>query len=445
MISDRGVAGAAVRPRRPVLVRPRRTEPPADTLDTVLARTARHSPRAVAVKDGPHELTYGHAETRAGQLASVLLGNGVQLGDPVLVHCSDHRRATVAQLAVLKAGGVCVPVPPYTSREEFRRLARLVGARAALCGSSTVAGWMQLGRAMVLDDEAWQRIGATRVDRSLPRSGPREGAHIFGTGEDSTGPDAQLIDHRAWLRALAARPRGSGGGAMTVVAHEPPMGARSLSALWWAFTTGGTFHAGPHPEGTPGSLAVRANTAAVFSAEEYAGFLDGTAGAGGVEAPRAVVLMGGPCPPELVERHFAALPTTRLWCEFTPVGGVLPWTTRHMTPGQAFMTAPDPAAGGPGSAAWLNVGRPAPGVRVRVLNPEGLAVPRGGTGEVYASGDALSCGMIHATAYGPGSVDGPALQPSGQYGRVAVDGTVEIIWARGSVRRDVRGARYAHF
>ncbi|MEV5976639.1 AMP-binding protein [Streptomyces sp. NPDC052114] len=435
MITDARAAGPGARARRPLPARPRRTQAPADTLDAVFAATARHRPRAVAVKDGRHELTYGHAETRAGQLASVLIGNGVQLGDPVLVHCPDHRRATVAQLAVLKAGGVCVPVPAQASREEFRRLARLVGARMALCGSPAVAGWTELGRVIVLGEETWQRVGAMRVDHSLPRSGPLEGAHLFGTGEDGTGPDAQLVDHRAWLRALAARPRGSGG--TTVVAHEPPMGARSLSALWWALTTGGTFHVGFRPEEACPAPGGRADAAGVFGVAEYAGFLDGAAGA--VRAPRVVVLMGGPCPPELVERHFMLLPTTRLRCEFTPAGGVLPWTTRRVTPGQAFAAAPGPHPG-----AWLDVGRPAPGVQVRVLTPEGFDVSRGGTGELCATGDALPCGVIHETPYGPGPVDGSALRRSGRYGRVADDGTVEITWARGPVRRAVRGARYAH-
>ncbi|MCX4849546.1 AMP-binding protein [Streptomyces sp. NBC_00893] len=444
MSTGRMLVEAGVRTRRPVAVRPRRTEAPANTLDAVFARTARHSPRAVAVKEGTHELTYGRAEMRASQLASALIGNGVQLGDPVLIHCPDHRRAAVAQLAVLKAGGVCVPVPPHTSREDFRRLARLLGARVVVCGSSAVAGWTEFGRVVVLDEETWQRIGAMRVDRSLPRSGPLEGAHLFRTGEDGTGPDAQLTDHRAWLSALSARPSGSAMDPMTVVAHEPPMGARSLSALWWAFATGGAFHAGPRPEEAPGPLARRVNTAAVFSADEYAGLLDGVAGGEKRRAPRVVVLMGGPCPPELVERHFALLPTTRLWCEFTPVGGVLPWTVRRTTPDRTGTGAPDTAPAGPGTQMWVNVGRPAPGVRLRVLSPEGLTVSRGGTGEVCAAGDGLPCGIIRATAYGPGSVDGTALRHSGQYGRVTEDGTVEVTWARDPARPAVRGARYAH-
>ncbi|GAA2332012.1 hypothetical protein SVIO_002760 [Streptomyces violaceusniger] len=391
------------------------------------------------MKDGPYELAYGRAEMRAAQLASALIGNGVQLGDPVLIHCSDHRRATVAQLAVLKAGGVCVPAPLHTSRDAFQRLARLVGARLVLCGSSVVAAWMERGRVIVLDEETWQRIGAMRVDRSLPRSGPLEGAHLFGADEDSTDHDAQLIDHRAWSIALSARPRGSGGGTMTVVAHEPPMGARSLSALWWAFATGGTFHTGFRHEQMPGPLTLRAD-AAVFSPREYARFLDGVVSAGTGQVPRVIVLMGDPCPPCLAERHFALLPAVRLWCEFTPVGGVLPWTTRRVAHDQAHAGAPDID---PHCPPWLNVGRPAPGVRVRVLSPDGLLVPHGGTGEVCATGDALPCDIIRAIAHGPGTADGSVLRRSGRYGRVREDGTVEIASAHGPARRAVKGARYA--
>ncbi|NUR29659.1 MAG: AMP-binding protein, partial [Catenulispora sp.] len=76
------------------------------TLDAMFARVAARRPDHTAVRVGTGRLTYRGAEQHARQLASLLVLGGVQLGDPVIVACADHRRALVAQLAVLKAGGV---------------------------------------------------------------------------------------------------------------------------------------------------------------------------------------------------------------------------------------------------------------------------------------------------------------------------------------------------
>ncbi|WP_199838399.1 AMP-binding protein, partial [Streptomyces scabiei] len=63
-----------------------------DTLDALFTRAARRRPDAVAIQDARGELSFAKAELRATQLASVLIHAGVQLGDPVIIHCDDHQQ-----------------------------------------------------------------------------------------------------------------------------------------------------------------------------------------------------------------------------------------------------------------------------------------------------------------------------------------------------------------
>ncbi|TDT42698.1 acyl-CoA synthetase (AMP-forming)/AMP-acid ligase II [Streptomyces sp. BK208] len=404
MITDRTVADrtsdVTVRPRPATL--PPRT---ALTLDGVFATAALRRPGAIAVQDDQGPLTYARAEAQSARLGSLLVRGGVQLGDPVIVHCDDHRRSLVAQLAVLKAGGVCVPVPPGAPEGRLTAVAALTGARVVLCGVSTGDRWPRR-RVLVLDDPLTLRLSAAHHrEHTLPRSAPHEAAHLLASG--AGGPlTGQLADHAAWRLALTGATRAAGLPVRHVVVCGPPGTPHALAALWWAVSFAGTLHCLPRP-GAPAPAAARA-AVVVSSPEEYAERLPELR-----TRPRLVRLLGGPVPPELAARHFAALPTTPLRAEFAPGGGAFPWAVRDLT-------AED------GTLDERVIGLPAPGVRVRVLDRDQRAVPVWCTGELCAEGPALPFDTIH----GPGRTAPPAAHPallrSAVAARRRADGLLEL-------------------
>ncbi|PJT49526.1 peptide synthetase, partial [Streptomyces albidoflavus] len=70
------------------------------------------APDSLAVEDPRVRLTYRRLHEDANRLARLLRGRGVRRGDTVGV-CLDRSAAQVtALLAVLRAGGVYVPVDP---------------------------------------------------------------------------------------------------------------------------------------------------------------------------------------------------------------------------------------------------------------------------------------------------------------------------------------------
>nr|WP_272902856.1 AMP-binding protein [Streptomyces sp. BA2] len=371
--------------------------------------TARRRSARLAVREERGHLTYGRAETLATQWASALVRSGVQLGDPVIVHCDDHRQSLVAQLAVLKAGGVCVPVSREIERPGLERIAAVSGAHAVLCSASTKAAWQSCGRlSLALDDAGtWKKVGALRPEPALPRSAPTDAAYLLISRGNKQETSGQLVDHRAWQFALAARIRQAGTAESMVAVCQPPTGALTLSAMWWACASGGTL--------VPRALALGNMDTAVFSPEEYTRVLEAAATASRPVGPRAIVLVGSPFPPELVERHFAALPTTRLLAEFAPAGGVLPWTAREFSP---------PSRSGLPDAG---VGIPVPHVHVHIVDPEGHPVSPGRTGEICATGPVLPFDNIGIRALDRKSLPaGGTLLRSGHLGRWRTDGSVEI-------------------
>lgn len=86
-----------------------------DLVDVALAR----DPDAVAIEfaDGADPITYGELDSRVNQVARTLITNGVGTDVVVGVMCVDPVWATVATLAVFRAGGGVLPLPVHGSPE----------------------------------------------------------------------------------------------------------------------------------------------------------------------------------------------------------------------------------------------------------------------------------------------------------------------------------------
>ncbi|MFI2213267.1 AMP-binding protein [Streptomyces sp. NPDC020141] len=450
-------AGATV----PVIDRRRGSAPGhgTSTLDELFGRVAARRPGAVAVENGRHGITYEGAQKRSGRLATAMLRSGVQLGDPVLVHCTDHVQTLVAHLAVLKVGGVCVPVPGGADEGGRERAAAVSGAELVLCSGATRRGWPL--PAIVLDDErTWARITPLHIDRSLPRSSATDAAYLLVGREPTAAPTGHLIDHRAWLLALADRARRAGRAESGVLCCQEPGDPDTLTSLWWAISAGGTLYdRQPAVDGAGRGrpMAVGRYTAAVFSPRAYAAVL-----ADAAQRPTArlgtVVLVGEPCPRELVERHFEALPYTKLLAEFAPVDGALPWAavehSREDEPLRAEPPNTPPSAtpnAEPARAELVRAGAPHPGrlvgsavprVRITVRDAAGRAVPSGTVGEIWASGAALPFDRLGVRGAGSGPVAGAPFAVSRYRGRWREDGLLEVTGGRagGLVRTPERTA-----
>ncbi|MFG2098701.1 AMP-binding protein [Streptomyces sp. NPDC048612] len=409
-LSDGGRAGH----REPRAYRRRVPQPLPLTLDGMFSSIAGSFPMARAVQEGRHHLSYGEAENRAVQLASALVRGGVQLGDPVIIHCADHRQAVVAQLAVLKAGGVCVPLPAASRGARLDRITRISGARVVLCSTVTRPVWSYRLMSWVLDDPAtWSGIAAQRPDRSLPRSGHTEAAYLLVSATDRQGVSGYLTDHRAWQQTLSARIRRVGGAHDGVMVHHPPVRTTTLPAMWWAFACGGTLHVPSRHGGATCSPAPERQAAAVFGPEEYARLLPSLAGASHPDSRRLTVLIGGPCPRAVIDRHFEVLPRAPLWVEFAAADGAMPWTVEEFSPG-------GPRPDHPGAS------RPVPGVQVQVVAPDGSPVPAGQTGEVRARGTSLPYGSIRSADGACLAEDTAPVLASGRFGRWRHNGTLEF-------------------
>ena len=95
-------------------------------------------PASVALLNLESRDTYGDLDVVSAQVAGHLISCGVQKGDRAILISENGFFWVVAYLGALRAGMVCVPLPPAISQEELSYVIQSTEARIAFAQSKTV-------------------------------------------------------------------------------------------------------------------------------------------------------------------------------------------------------------------------------------------------------------------------------------------------------------------
>ncbi|MCP4661173.1 MAG: AMP-binding protein, partial [bacterium] len=94
-------------------------DPPSRTLDRLFAEAAARHPEVTAVAGEGRQLSYGELDRRAHRLAHHLRSMGVGPEVPVGIYLERSPEMVLAMLAILKAGGIFVPLDPAHPRDRL--------------------------------------------------------------------------------------------------------------------------------------------------------------------------------------------------------------------------------------------------------------------------------------------------------------------------------------
>ncbi|MEW2283896.1 non-ribosomal peptide synthase/polyketide synthase [Streptomyces sp. NPDC047841] len=408
------------------------TDLPDATVAGLFAAQVRRTPGAVAVEAGAECLTYRELDLRAAELAARLAGLGVRPEYPVGVLMDRRVELIVTQLALVRTGGVYVPLDGRAPVERLRRTLTEAGARLLL----TDAGWEETAR------EALPGDGVLRVDDTSGTDGPTAPAHavhpdnvqylMFTSGSTGT-PKGVAVRQRdvaalALDRAFAGHDR--------VLVHSPHAFDAATYEVWVPLLRGGTAVLAP-PTDLDAALVRRAVaeqgvtclwlTAGLFRllAQEDPGCLRGA---------REVWTGGEAVPGAVVRRVLDACPG------LTVVDGYGPTETTTFATRRAFRSG-DPLP------AVLPIGRPLDNTRVYVLDAALQPQPPGVPGELYVAGAGLArgyAGRPGATAaryvadpFGP---PGTRMYRTGDVVRWSADGELHFV-GRADDQIKIRGFR----
>ncbi|HEX6367447.1 MAG TPA: amino acid adenylation domain-containing protein [Longimicrobium sp.] len=398
------------------------------------AAQAARTPGAVAVAAADGTLTYARLAARAGALARRLRALGVGPDVPVAVCLERSALGVTALLAVLEAGGACVPLDPAYPAERlaFMRAdagARLVLTRAALRASVAAPGV----RVIALDeapaeDEGWAEVAGGA------EPGPESLAYVVYTSGSTGRPKGVALPHRTLAALVAWQLEGAGAPARTLQL-APVSFDVSLQETFVALCSGSTLVVAPEEARRDPRVLLRlldqAAVERLFLPPSILHLLAAApAGAPVPGALREVVSAGDALRvTDAVAAFFGRLPGAVLRNQYGP-------SETHVVTEQVLDGVP---AGWP---ALVPLGRPVAGAAAYVLDGAGSPVPAGVAGELYLGGPGVARGYhgrpaLTAERFVPDPFGAPGgrLYRTGDRARRRADGVLEFL---GRVDRQVK-------
>ncbi|MFE4579039.1 non-ribosomal peptide synthetase [Streptomyces chartreusis] len=206
------------------LAGPRR-ELPDRRVHELFEERARAHPDAIAVACDDRRWTYRELNARANRLARALSARGLRREGVVAVVMERDLDWAAAVLAVLKAGGVYLPVEPHFPAERITTMLSRAGCRLVLTEPGSTA---TLDRAL----DALPEVRALRVDEACreghPDTDPGVGvapdqlAYIYFTSGSTGEPKGAMCEHAGMLNHVHAKIDDLGIGEGRTVAQTAP-------------------------------------------------------------------------------------------------------------------------------------------------------------------------------------------------------------------------------
>ncbi|ATL66118.1 non-ribosomal peptide synthetase [Nocardia terpenica] len=413
---------------------------PNATLHELFRAQAARTPDAVAVTFGDEHTSYGELASAAGDLARVLRGRGIGLGEFVGIHLERSADVVVAILAVLEAGAAYVPLDPMNPGERISFMisdsgARLVITQESLAGALGAEDGPEL---LLVDGEvpakstpgpdvestpgpevegtpgpevegtpgpevegtAGSKAESTPGSEGESAAGSAEGGSSVGPQDPcyviytsgSTGvPKGVIIEHRNVVRLFSGTRRwfDFGAGDVWTMFHSYSFDF-AVWEMWGALLHGGRVVVVPSEISRAAEdfaeLVVREGVTVLNQTPSaFLQLVPALAGARGDGLALRWVVFGG----EALD-----LPSLR------------PWFQRHgdrarlinmygITETTVHVTYREVTAADVDSAAGSLIGVPLPDLGVLILDPAGRPVPDGVAGEMFVSGAGVGRGYLN--------------------------------------------------
>ncbi|MFJ8147806.1 amino acid adenylation domain-containing protein [Streptomyces sp. NPDC096048] len=347
------------------------------------AAQALRTPHAVAVVDGARTVTYAELDRAANRMGHFLRGLGAGPESVVGVGLERGVDLVVALLGVWKAGAAYLPLDPGQPPARLTGLVRAAGARVVLAGPALEDAVREAGA---------RRTGSEEVPAELPDTAPAGGADpdgaaytVFTSG--STGaPKGVVITHAGIANRVGWTVRKHGIGPGDRVLQKTSMGFDA--AGWEIFAPlvgGGSVVLAPRgAERDPAALLRAVADHHVTVLQVVPSVLRVLVEEGdwsGCGSLRLLFSAGEALHGELVARlREKAGPALEVWNTYGPTECSIDITAQPVDPAQTSGAIP--------------IGRPIPGMRVLVLDPNGDPVPIGAPGELYAGGTGVARGYL---------------------------------------------------
>ncbi|OLF14372.1 hypothetical protein BLA60_04390 [Actinophytocola xinjiangensis] len=385
------------------------------TVDATFRAVARARPDATALVCGDDVLTYRALDARTDRFAAALRASGARPGDRVAVCLARSTDLVCVLVAVLKAGGVYVPMDPANPTARLRYLVEDAAPRLVVTDRDDFPA------ARVLRPADLDTGHGAPGDPGTTGDSP---AYVIHTSGSTGRPKGVVVAHRNVLALLAGT---TGDFALTVtdtwtMFHSSAFDF-SVWEMWGALLTGARLVVVPYwVSRSPGEfhrlLAVERVTVLCQTPSAFAQLLHADRRGEAELSVRLLIFGGEPLDTRILLDWFDRHPEEH--CRVVNMYGITE-TTVHVT--AQTLTRRSAAAG------TRSVGRPLPGWTVSLRDEHGAPVPDGATGEIHVGGAGVALGYLDrpeltAARFLTGQ-DGDRVYRSGDAGRFLPDGRLE--------------------
>ena len=398
-------------------------------------RVILHPDAVAAVEDG-REWTYRELNSRANRIGRALLARGLRREGVVAVVMERNLDWLASVLAVLKAGGVYLPVEPHFPADRIATTLARAGCELVLTEPGSAGNVDEAARKLFVD-AAYAEAHADD-DLGVPVAAGQL-AYIYFTSGSTGEPKGAMCEHAGFLNHVLAKIGDLGIGAGRTVAQTAPQCFDiSLWQLVSALLVGGrTLVVGQEtildvPRFVDTIVRGRVNVLQVVPSYLEAVLAELEQRPRELPDLRCVSVTGEAVKKELVQRWFDNEPGIRL------VNAYGLTETSDDTNHEVMEQAPD--------GERVPLGRPVANVRVYVVDEDLVPVPLGAPGEIVFSGVCVGRGYVNDPErtraaftddpYRPGE----RLYRSGDHGRWLPDGKLEFLGRRDSQVK-IRGFR----
>ena len=368
-------------------------------------------PGALAVLDPERQLTFVELRSLVRVAAGALLAEGLCPGEAVGVHLANSWEYVVLELAIPHAGGVILPLPMPLATHEMEWALSRSGATMVISSLETgaPAGVPSRCRAILTTDLLRP---ADRVAVPQPDADPDRVVEIALTSGTTGLPRLASLNARlkqatfegftrrleigAGDRILVVSPVAHGLGGMCLFGSR--VGAALVMLRQERFDADGTVAAAAetratHLVGVPTNIIRMLNSEALSHSD--------------LSAARVTAVAGSLMPPEVA----------RAWEERT--GSKVCVFYGSMDAGQLAVGSPADTA----EKRWNTVGRPHDVAELKIVDPDGRALPEGEAGEICMRGPTVQ-DRYWGERDGPFSADGFAH--TGDLGFLDQDGYLHL-------------------
>ncbi|WP_387464671.1 amino acid adenylation domain-containing protein, partial [Photorhabdus sp. RM323S] len=407
--------------------------PDQSSIHRLFEQQAEKTPDAIALVYEERILSYAELNARANRLARWLIGQGIRPDDRVAVLLARSVELVVAQLAILKAGAVYVPIDPRIPDERLHWLINDCSAKLLLTDSL-----IDLAIPLYCLANEMGTIGQEdHCNPDLPRSSTALAYIMYTSGSTGT-PKGVMVPHRAVVRLVMNNGDAEIGQDDRVAFEANPAFDAGTFEVWAPLLNGGTLVVIDHATVLTPQAFVRALQAYRITVMWLSvGLFNRLAAelSPALSQLKILIVGGDVLDPHVIAQVLRDSPPQQFLNGYGPSEGTTFTTTYRITSLSPGMSQ-------------IPIGRPIANTRVYLLDVYGQPVPLGVVGELYIGGAGVACGYLNRPELtaerflvDPFS-DSPdaRLYRSGDLARYLPDGNLEFI-GRNDQQVKIRGFR----